>query len=343
MGLALLAGCNRAPARTDAQIASDAQNKIYSDAAVQSRQITVQAANGVVTLSGDVTSDAERTAAANDAGAVAGVKTVINNLQVQQAQAAAPPAKEPSPRPKKSASARRHHHAVVQSDDTSSENLQAQNAPPVMPEPPQEEQPAPPPPAPPPPPPPSPPPPQKITVPAGTQLSVRLNDPLDSEKNQVGDTFHGSLSAPIVIDGETVIPSGADVVGRVANVQSAGKFAGASLLTLELTSMTVNGKTYNLQTNQWSRSGEGRGKSTAAKVGGGAAAGAILGGLIGGGRGAAIGAAAGGAGGTGVAAAQKRNQIKLGPEAVLTFQTINTLTVIPQNANDQNAGRTPLS
>ena len=172
---------------------------------------------------------------------------------------------------------------------------------------------------------------------------MRLNDPLDSEKNQVGDTFHGSLSAPIVIDGETVIPSGADVVGRVANVQSAGKFAGASLLTLELTSMTVNGKTYNLQTNQWSRSGEGRGKSTAAKVGGGAAAGAILGGLIGGGRGAAIGAAAGGAGGTGVAAAQKRNQIKLGPEAVLNFQTINTLTVIPQNANDQNAGRTPLS
>ena len=149
LGLALLAGCNRAPARTDAQIASDAQNKIYSDAAVQSRQITVQAANGVVTLSGDVTSDAERTAAANDAGAVAGVKTVINNLQVQQAQAAAPPAKEASPRPKKSASARRHHHAVVQSDDTSSENLQAQNAPPVMPEPPQEEQPAPPPPAPP--------------------------------------------------------------------------------------------------------------------------------------------------------------------------------------------------
>lgn len=338
LGLALLAGCNHTPVRTDAQIASDAQNKIYSDAAVQSRQITVQAANGVVTLSGDVASDAERTAAANDAGAIAGVKTVINNLQVQQAQAAPPPAKERSPRPKKSASARHHHPAVVQSDDTSSENLQAQNAPPVMPEPPQE-QPAPAPPAPPPPPPP----PQKITVPAGTQLSVRLNDPLDSEKNQVGDTFHGNLSAPIVIDGETVIPSGADVVGRVANVQSAGKFAGASLLTLELTSMTVNGKTYNLQTNQWSRSGEGRGKSTATKIGGGAAAGAILGGLIGGGKGAAIGAAAGGAGGTGVAAAQKRNQIKLGPEAVLNFQTISTLTVIPQNANDQNAGRTPLS
>ncbi len=82
---------------------------------------------------------------------------------------------------------------------------------------------------------------------------MRLNDPLDSERNQVGDTFHGSLSTPIVIDGETVIPSGADVVGRVADVKSAGRFAGNSVLTLELTSLSVNGKTYNVQTNQWSR------------------------------------------------------------------------------------------
>lgn len=346
LGLALLAGCNRAPERTDAQIASDVQNKIYSDAAVQSRSVTVQAASGVVTLSGDVTSDAERVAAANDAGAIQGVKTVINNLQVQQAQVAPPPpparvapqpAATPSPRPKKSqesASTRHRHHVIAPADETADQSMQAQNAPPVAPEPQTQPAPAPPPP---------PPPPVKVTIPAGTQLSVRLNDPLDSEKNQVGDSFHGSLSAPIVIDGETVIPSGADVVGRVANVQSAGRFAGASLLTLELTSLTVNGKTYNVQTNQWSRSGEGKGKSTATKVGVGAGAGAILGGLIGGGKGAAIGAAAGGAGGTGVAAAQKRNQIKLGPEAVLNFQTISTLTVTPQNSNDRNSGRQPLS
>ena len=77
-----------------------------------------------------------------------------------------------------------------------------------------------------PPPPPPPPLPQKVIIPAGTQFTVRLNDPLDSERNQVGDTFHGSLSAPIVINGETAIPSGADVVGRVAEVKSAGRFAG---------------------------------------------------------------------------------------------------------------------
>jgi hypothetical protein len=336
LGLAVLAGCNHsAPVRTDAQIASDVQGKIYSDSAVQSRSITVQAADGVVTLSGDVSSDSERVAASNDAGAVSGVKTVINNLQVQQAQAAPPVTPPPAEMPSRKTSTRRHHHADVPADNDS--NLQAQNAAQPSPAPEAQPQPVAPPPSPPPPPP------QKVTIPAGTQLSVRLNDSLDSEKNQVGDTFHGSLSAPIVIDGETVIPSGADVVGRVANVQSAGRFAGASLLTLELTSLTVNGKTYNVQTNQWTRSGEGKGKSTAEKVGGGAAVGAILGGLIGGGRGAAIGAAAGGAGGTGVAAAQKRNQIKLAPEAVLNFQTIDVLTVMPQGTNDRNAGRAPLS
>jgi hypothetical protein len=166
---------------------------------------------------------------------------------------------------------------------------------------------------------------------------------LDSETNKVGDSFHATLSAPIVIGGETVIPSGADVVGRVANVQSAGRFAGSSLLTLELTSLAVNGKTYNVQTNQWSRQGKGEGKNTATKVGIGTAAGAVLGGLIGGGKGAAIGAASGAGAGTGVAAAKKGEQIKLAPEAVLNFQTINTLTVIPQNNNNRDATRTPLS
>jgi hypothetical protein len=331
--LAVLAGCSHT-VRTDAQVASDVQNKIFSDAAVQSRDIAVQAANGVVTLDGTVTSDAERGAVANDAGAVNGVKTVINNLQVQQAQVAPPPAEQPQPAPKppvKKKPVRHHKH-----DDQSNNDLQAQAAPPEMPE---QPQPAP---APPPPPPP-PPPPQKITVPAGTQLSVRLNDTLDSEKNQVGDTFHGSLSTPIVINGETVIPSGADVVGRVAAVQSAGRFAGQSVLTLELTSVAVNGKTYNVQTNQWTRSGKGEGKNTATKVGVGTVAGAVLGGLIGGGKGAAIGAASGAGAGTGVAAAKKGQQIKLAPEAVLNFQTINTLVVIPQNSNNRNAGRAPLS
>ncbi len=345
--LLVFVGCNHKPAPTDAQIASDAQSKIYGDAAIQSRSIAVQASNGIVTLNGNVTNDAERGAAANDAAAVNGVKTVVNNLLVEQAQVTPPPtvAQQPAPMPppveektKRSASntnPAKHQHAkhATGNDSNSDEPVLARTAPPdqnpVMQTPPVAA-------------PTPPPPPQKVTIPAGTQLTVRLNDPLDSEKNQVGDSFHGSLGAPIVLDDQTVIPVGADVTGRVAAVQSAGRFAGSSLLTLELTSVSVNSKTYNVQTNQWSRQGKGEGKNTAVKAGGGAALGAIIGGLAGGGRGAAIGAGAGGAAGTGVAATKKGEQIKLGPESTLNFQLTNALTVTPQSNNDRNAGRAPM-
>ena len=74
MGLAVLAGCSRKPTPTDAQITIEIQSKLYSDAAIQSRQIEVQAANGVVTLSGEVSNDSERAAAASDAATIEGVK-----------------------------------------------------------------------------------------------------------------------------------------------------------------------------------------------------------------------------------------------------------------------------
>ena len=175
----------------------------------------------------------------------------------------------------------------------------------------------------------APPVPVKITVPAGTQLSIRLNDEVDSEKAQVGDVFHGSLSAPVTVDDDTVLPTTADVEGRVVDVKSAGRFAGQSVLTLELTKLVMSGRTYSIHTDQWTKSGNGRGKSTAAKVGGGAAVGAILGGILGGGKGAAIGATAGAGAGTGVAATGKGQQIILHPEQVIAFQLQNAVTVTP--------------
>src|SRR5579859_5019652 len=81
--IVLAAGCNRsASPRPDAQIATDVQNKINSDGGVPDKQVTINANNGVVTLSGVVGSDAARNAAANDAAQVEGVKTVVNNLEV---------------------------------------------------------------------------------------------------------------------------------------------------------------------------------------------------------------------------------------------------------------------
>jgi hypothetical protein len=340
IAMALLAGCSRIGSRTDAQVASDVQNKINGDGSIPDKQLNINANNGTVTLTGTVASDAARNAAANDAAQIEGVKTVVNNLEVAPASAAnetaqpqdqasnnpPPPMREerrPSPstryRSSRSTSSRSASNnggdtglrttVPSSSGSTSSGYDSSQSSAPPAPTP----VPAP----------------QKVTVPSGTQLSVRLNDEVDSEKAQVGDVFHGSISAPVTVGEETAIPTTADVEGRVVEVKSAGRFAGQSVLTLELTKLTMNGKTYSLQTSQWTKSGNGRGKSTAAKVGGGAAVGAVLGGIFGGGKGAAIGAAAGAGAGTGVSAATKGQQIILKPEAVIAFQLQGPITVTP--------------
>jgi len=330
IALALIAaGCSRVGGgRTDAQVASDVQNKITADNAVPDKQLTINSTNGVVTLTGTVSSDAARNAAANDAAQVDGVKTVVNNLQVAPAAAQntepEPAQAEPQPEPQRQEAARPSPRKSTRSsrgDDsglrttvpaTSANNAPADNSYNQAPSAPAR-----------------PAAPQPITVPAGTQISIRLNDELNSETAQVGDVFHGSLSTPIQVEGHTVVPTTADVEGRVVDVKSAGRFKGQSDLVIELTSLHMNGKTYPLATDRWSKQGSSRGKATAAKVGGGAAVGAILGGIFGGGKGAAIGAAAGAGAGTGVSAATKGQQIILKPETVLAFQLQNSISVVP--------------
>lgn len=338
--LALVAlGCNKSSSRSDSQIASDIQNKIFSDNSVPDKQITISSNKGVVTLSGTVSTDAARSAAAGDAAQVDGVKTVVNNLEVATAANNNPPPVTPptdntqgtpgtpntpsqsvqvqqgprnvSPTVKtqKRASNNGDNGLRTTVPDNSANNTVVNNTPP--------------------PPPPPPPPPRKVTVPAGTQFSIRMGDEVDSEKAQVGDVFHGSISAPITVDDETIIPTSADVEGRVVDVKSAGRFAGGSLLTLQLTKLVMNGKSYSIQTDQWSKQGTGKGKGTATKVGGGAAVGAVLGGIFGGGKGAAIGAAAGAGAGTAGSAIGKGQQILLKPEAVINFTLQNSLTVTP--------------
>ncbi|HYL91902.1 MAG TPA: BON domain-containing protein [Alphaproteobacteria bacterium] len=319
----LTAGCSRLGlgARPDAQITSDVQNKINSDASIPDKQITVAADNGVVTLSGTVSSDAVRNTAANDAAQIAGVKTVVNNLTVAAAASTAPePAPEPSkPAPARRASSTRRPSPASRegqsSGSASSAPDSASTAPSTAPV--AASVPA------------TPPPPAKITIPAGTQIGVRISSELSSETAQLGDTFHGSVYSPVAVDGQTVIPTTADLEGRVVEVKSAGRFAGQSELVLELTKVIMDGKTYSIRTDQWTKAGNKRGKATAAKVGGGAAVGAILGGIFGGGKGAAIGAAAGAGAGTGVAAANKGQQIILKPETVLNFSLESPLTVTP--------------
>ena len=349
------AACSRG--RDDAQIAGEVQQKIFSDSSIQSRQITVQAANGVVTLSGNVANENERTAAAGHAAQVAGVKTVVNNLQVSApAQAAEQPpaaqepvplaeakeepapAREPAPRHRASSGASsgsgrssRHSERTAQTapDTTVASAPQPDNPAALTPPANTPEAPAPP------------PPPRKVTLPEGTVLSVRLIDPIDSATNQAGDSFRATLDSPVTIDGDVVVPANADIQGRVVESKSAGHYAGKPELALELVSLKVNNNTYSLHTNQYTRQGTSRGAQTAKRVGAGAAIGAIIGGIAGGGKGAAIGGAAGAGVGGGVQTATKAQQIKLAPEALLSFQLQSPLTVVAASQKESNRQKLP--
>jgi hypothetical protein len=342
--VAIAIGCSKRP--NEAQIASNIQAKINGDSGLQGKQLGVQSANGTVTLSGTVDSDIQRDAAARYAASEPGVKQVVNNLQigppapVQTAQAASAREKrKPSPDRLRAQTPKGEDDDPPMATDKPTEVAAAVPAPTpaaastVM-IPPPTPQPAPP-------PPPPPPPPQKVTVPYGTELSVRLIDSIDSERNQAGDTFHATLDTAITQDGTMVIPSGSDVRGHLVDVKSAGKFAGKSIVVLQLDSISAGGQVYNIQTDQFSRDGSSRGKNTAEKVGAGAGIGAIIGALAGGGKGAAIGAAAGGGLGGGVQAATKGQQIKLPSETVLNFTLQAPVTVIA-TSQGLDAGRQKL-
>ncbi|MBV8051678.1 MAG: BON domain-containing protein [Acidobacteriaceae bacterium] len=331
--LTIALGCSKAP--NDSQIASDIQSKINADSGLQGKQLAVQAEKGSVTLSGVVETDAQRDAAARYASSEPGVKQVVNNLQIAPAAAAQIPQNPQAPAEEPKAASHHQKKSRKHADESDSESQQvAQQTPPPAAAPVS---------APPPAPvaPPPPPPPQKVTIPSGTALAVRLVDPIDSEKNQIGDTFHATLNNPLTINGETVVPSGSDIQGHLVDVKSAGKFAGQSQVVLQLDSIRSGGQIYNIQTDQFKKQGSSRGKNTLEKTGAGAGIGALIGALAGGGKGAAIGAAAGGGLGAGSQTISKSQQIKLASETVLNFTLQAPVTVVATNQGP-DAGRQKL-
>ena len=115
----------------------------------------------------------------------------------------------------------------------------------------------------------------------------------------VGQTFNASLDEPVIINGNPLIPRGADAVVKLVDDKESGKLAGKTVLTLDLVSVRINGQMVDINTQTFSQASSSRRAKTAKMAGGGAALGAIIGGIAGGGKGAAIGAGAGAGAGAG--------------------------------------------
>lgn len=167
-------------------------------------------------------------------------------------------------------------------------------------------------------------------LPAGTVITVRNEETIDSGKAVEGQIFPAEITKDVLdAEGRTVIPNGANAQIVIRSASKGGKIRGASDLVLDLASVSIDGRHYAVSTADWAergRQGVGANRRTAEFTGGGAAIGAVIGAIAGGGKGAAIGAGSG-AGAGALTQILTKGQIKVPVETVLSFQLDKPLRV----------------
>jgi len=162
-----------------------------------------------------------------------------------------------------------------------------------------------------------------MTIPADTTVTVRMIDAVNSETSRTGQTYRASLDEPIVVDGREVAPRGADVMTKLVADQNSGKIQGKTVLTLALSTITINGVPMDVTSFDVQTASGSRGARSAKVIGGTAALGAVIGAIAGGGKGAAIGAGSGAAVGTGAEVLTGGQKVNIPSETRLVFRLQN--------------------
>jgi hypothetical protein len=163
---------------------------------------------------------------------------------------------------------------------------------------------------------------QSHTVPSGTEITVRTNETIDAKSSNDGRIYRGVVDRDVQdSSGRVMIPRGSDAELIVRNTSDKKN------LTLDLDSVTVNGRRYVVSTSNESvagtgseKDGVGKNKRTGKYVGGGALAGTIIGAIAGGGKGAAIGAIAGAGAGAAGQTITKGGAVRVPAESLVTFR-----------------------
>jgi hypothetical protein len=178
------------------------------------------------------------------------------------------------------------------------------------------------------PPPPPPPAPVNVTIPAGTALTIRIDQRISAKGSHAGDRFTGEVVNPVLgSDGGALVPKGSPVGGVVAVAHKRGHFKGSSLLELRLTSLTLNGMQYPLTTRDVAERKKGKGKRTAGMIGGGAGLGMLVGGIATGGVGLVVGGLVGGGAGTAAAGMTGNRDLNIPAESIVHFTLAEDLVV----------------
>jgi len=173
--------------------------------------------------------------------------------------------------------------------------------------------------------------PEPVVVPSGTALVVTVDQALSSKSSKEGQTFLATLAQPVTMHGKTAIPKGSSMTGTVLVAKEKGKIKGEGQLSITLTSITVRGQNYAIQTTPLDSTVKGKGKRTAGTTAGGAAGGALIGGIAGGGKGAGIAALVGAGAGFVGGALTGNKQIEIPAETALTFALSKSLTLPPRS------------
>lgn len=162
-----------------------------------------------------------------------------------------------------------------------------------------------------------------VSLPSGTELTVRTAEDIDSSTAVVDQTFSAIVERDILGESDNlIIPAGSHAVLVVRAITSGGT-TGSPDMVLDMQSMTVSGRRYLVSTTDLRKdtgTGIGNNKRTAEAVGGGAALGTIIGAIAGGAKGAAIGVLVGAAGGAGVEVLNKGKDVRVPAETLLTFR-----------------------
>ena len=172
--------------------------------------------------------------------------------------------------------------------------------------------------------------PADVNVAAGTNLTIRINQRISVKTSHAGDRFDGEVVDPVVGENDhVVIPRGTPVSGVVVESHRRGHFKGSSILELRLTYLTLNGTRYRLDTGDLTQTKKGKGKRSAAIIGGGAGVGMLVGGVATGGVGLLVGGLVGGGGGTLISGLTGNRDIEIPAESVVRFKLADNLVVQP--------------
>jgi hypothetical protein len=160
-----------------------------------------------------------------------------------------------------------------------------------------------------------------VTIPAGTRLMVRMDSTLDSKRHGVGHMFTTTLENNLVAGGKSLATKGAKLYGRLTQAKQAGRLAGKSELSLQLTDVMINGVPHPIVASGVKAVGEGSGGKTVRNVAVGTGIGALVRGSKGAKRGAAV--------GLGASVLTSGSEVRIPAGTVLEFRLASDFTFVP--------------